>query len=247
MFEKYYDSPAYGELCKRTYGKNLSQLGMVTMNELEILYREAILPSDSHILDMGCGSGDMSAEIAGHYKAQLTGIDADEGSILCAQNKFPAYNFILGDGSSFPFESSAFNLICFCDSLHFTRTTENLRNLLDKCLIMLKPNGKLAIFWSKNMMFDKAFQESTANHTQVGLWGEDNNIPFKAVDLTDMNRNFWSIFAKELLAMETELRREIPETYERLKDECTSYVNGDNNKLNISVDGYRWLYIFTPN
>ncbi|MCL2775414.1 MAG: hypothetical protein FWD71_19025 [Oscillospiraceae bacterium] len=37
MFEKYYESPTYGEWCRRVYGKDLKQLGCVTMEELEIL------------------------------------------------------------------------------------------------------------------------------------------------------------------------------------------------------------------
>ena len=137
MFEKYYESPAYGEWCRRVYGKDLKQLGCVTMDELDVLYREIKLPPDSHILDMGCGPGYMSAEIAGHYNSRLTGIDFDENSIIHAKKVFsdsPTLNFIHGDGRIISFEMSTFDLICFCDSLHFTRTNEELHTLLDKCL-----------------------------------------------------------------------------------------------------------------
>ena len=101
---------------------------------------------------------------------------------------------------------------------------------------MLKAGGKLVIFWSRNQMDE--VREPTFNSTQVGLWGIDNNIPFKAFDLTESNKEFWRKAMKEILAMESELRREIPETYKQVFDEC---IYAERNAENI----FRWLYIFT--
>jgi len=227
MLEKYYESPAYGEWCRRVYGKDLKQLGCVTMEELEILYREVNLPADSHILDMGCGTGHISAEIAKHYNARLTAIDFDEGSITHARKTFadnPAFNFICGDGSAASFETSTFDLICFCDSLHFTQTDDKLYALLDKCWGTLKPGGKLAIFRRKD-------------NNQINIWGQNNDAPFKTVDLTETNKNLFRGVFVELITMAAELQREVPETYERIKNECIEY-----HLKSIGWDS-RWLYI----
>ena len=244
MFEKYYESPAFGEWCRRVYGKDLKQLGSVTMGELKILYREVDLPPDSHILDMGCGAGYIGVEIAGHYNSRLTAVDFDIGAISHAQRTFadnPVFNFIHGDGSEIFFESSTFDLICFCDSLHFTITIEKLHKLLDKCWVMLKPGGKMAIFRGKTPLDE--IKESTGCNTQVALWGKNNNTPFKEIGkLTEPNRMFYRKAIDELLAMESKLRSEVPETFERLKSEL---IDAKNDNLDIPAPSERrWLYIF---
>jgi ubiquinone/menaquinone biosynthesis C-methylase UbiE len=225
-FEPYYDSPAYGEWCRRVYGKDLKQLGCVTMDELEILYREIHLSPNSHILDMGCGTGHISVEIAKHYNSRLTAIDFDDGSINHAKKTFannPAFNFIHGDGCEVFFETFIFDLITFCDSLHFTRTDEKLYALLDRCWTMLKPGGKLALFrWE-----DK---------NQVAIWAQNNNLSLNMIDLIETYKKLSRNVFIELITMSTELRVEIPETYERLIEESIQKLkNGDW--------GHRWLYI----
>ena len=242
MFEAYYESSAFGEWCRRVYGKDLKQLGCVTMNELEILYREVELLPDSHILDMGCGAGYIGVEVAGHYNSRLTGVDYDEGSIAHAKKAFsrnPAYNFIRGDGSEVSFEASAFDLILFCDSLHFTHTAEKLHALLDKCWAMLKPGGSLAIFRGKLPL-----DEIENCNTQVALWGKNNNIPFKEIGgLTEANRKFNRKAINELLSLESELRSEVFETFERIKGEL---INAKSDNLDVPAPSeMRWLYVFT--
>jgi len=197
------------------------------MDELGILYREIELSPDSHILDMGCGAGYLSAEIANHYSSHLTGIDFDEGSIIHARKVFlnnPKLNFIHGDGILASFEASAFDLICFLDSLHFTRTDEKLYELLDKCLNMLKPAGKLAILHGRD-------------NQQIVKWGQNNFITVKTVDLIESNKKLWRNVFNELITMASELQTEVPDTYERIKTECIE-------KLNNNGWGSRWLYIF---
>jgi len=170
----------------------------------------------------------MSAEIANRYKSCLTGVDVDEGSITHAKKVFandPALNFIHGDGSKISFEKSAFDLICFCDSLHFTRTEEELYAILDKCLYMLKHGGKLAIFCGKECQ-------------KAVIWGQNNGVSLKVIDLTETNKELWRNVFIELVTMSSELRNEVPETYERIQGECIGVLRGD---------GWlpRWLYVFS--
>ncbi|MCL2775412.1 MAG: class I SAM-dependent methyltransferase [Oscillospiraceae bacterium] len=186
------------------------------------------MPHDSHILDMGCGAGYIGAEIAEHYNARLTAVDFDEGSIAHAKKTFSSnsvFNFICGDGCAVSFETAAFDLICFCDSLHFTRTDDKLYALLDKCWTVLKPGGKLAIFRGKDS-------------NQVIIWGQNNNISLKTVDLTETNKNLFRGVFVELITMAPELQKEVPETYERIKNECIEY-----HLQHIGWDS-RQLYIF---
>ena len=235
---RYYESPAWGEWCRRVYGIDLKQIGAVTKNELEVFFNEVSLFPDSHILDIGCGSGYISAFVAKHYDSIVTGIDIDEYVIAHAKKIYsnnPLLNFQVADGIEISYEASSFDLIYFFDTLYFTRSAEKLRMLLDKYFSMLKPDGKLAIFWSSNPMDET--RKPTFNNTQVGLWGINNNISFKAYDFSESNKEFWRKAMTEMLAMETELRREIPETYKQVLNEC---IHAEENKENI----FRWLYVF---
>jgi SAM-dependent methyltransferase len=235
---RYYESPAWGEWCRRVYGIDLKQIGTVTKGELEVFFNEVRLLPHSHILDIGCGSGYISAFVATHYNSIVTGIDIDEYAIAHAKKIFSdnlLLNFLVADGMEISFGASSFDLICFFDTLYFTRSAEKLRLLLDKCLFMLKADGKLAIFWSGNSM--DGTRKPSLNSTQVGLWGINNNMPFKVFDLTESNKEFWRNAMTETSALETELRREIPETYKQVLNEC---INAKENEEYIS----RWLYIF---
>lgn len=243
---KYYESSVYGEWCKRIYGKDLKQMGMVTMDELELFYREVDLPPESRILDMGCGPGYFAAAVAEHFRSRAMGIDIDEGMISHARRTFfdhPKLEFQCLDGNQIFFEASSFDLIYFFDTLYFAGSIENLNALLDKCLTLLKPGGKLAVFWSNHPTTWFGIQEPTANTTHVGIWGSDNNVSVKAVDLTETYRRFWLKAIKEIVAMTSDLRHEIPETYETLMDECSRFSNlcakGDTGGM------FRWLYVFT--
>ncbi len=241
---RYYESPAWGEWCNRVYGKDLKQIGMVTMDDLKLFFREVNLAPNSHILDMGCGPGYITAAVAEHYRSQVTGIDIDEPAISHANHKFSdniLLNFQVADGNTVSFEASSFDLIYFFDTLYFTGTIDKLRTLLDQCLTMLKPGGKLAIFWSSQPMDD--LQNPSAGNLQVGKWGVDHRIPFEAFDLSAAHRKFWLKALEETLAMKSELYSEIPETYKQIMNECTHF-----NELLSEVDSggmVRYLYIFT--
>lgn len=243
---QYYESAVYGEWCKRIYGQDLKQMGMVTMDELELFYRKLDLAPQSHILDMGCGPGYISADVAEHFHSRVTGIDIDQGAISHAKRTFadnPNLNFQCSDGNKISFEASSFDLLYFFDTLYFTGSVEKLDALLDKCFILLKPGGKLAVFWSNHPTIWCGIPEPTADTTHVGIWGHDNNVPVQAVDLTETYRKFWLKAMQETFAMMSELRNEIPETYEILLDECSRFsklcAKGDAGGM------FRWLYIFT--
>ncbi len=243
---QYYESSVYGEWCRRIYGKDLKQLGMVTMDELELFYREVDLGPDSHILDMGCGPGYISAAVAEHFRSHVTGIDIDDGVISHARKTFSDHlklNFQCADGNKISFGGSSFDLIYFFDTLYFTGSTEKLHTLLDKCLALLKPGGKLAIFWSNHPATWFGIQKPAADITPVGIWSRDNNVSVKAVDLTETYRRFWLRAVKEVLSMMSELRNEVPETSETLMNECSGYsrlcAQGDSGGM------FRWLYIIT--
>jgi len=109
---RYYESPAWGEWCRRVYGIDLKQIGAVTKAELELCFREVRLLPGSHILDIGCGAGYISDAVARQYRSFVTGIDIDEYAIAHAKKVFldrPLLNFQVADGNELSFEASSFD------------------------------------------------------------------------------------------------------------------------------------------
>lgn len=240
---KFYESPAYSEWCKRVYGFDLKQMGMVTMSELELFFNEVKLPPMANILDVGCCAGYMSDYVSKHYNALVTGIDIDRDAIHYAKQRFwtnQYLSFHVMDFNELQFESDSFDLIYWFDTLYFTRSIEDLRTALDKCIKILKPNGSLAIFW---VHFPKMYEmeESSADNTQVGIWCNDHNMKFQFFDLTTQIRNFYIEAVQTLHDLEPQLKAEIPEHYIRMRQEFSEMaemcVKGDESGI------YRWLYI----
>jgi SAM-dependent methyltransferase len=77
----------------------------------------------SHLLDLGCGTGNYAGEIHQHA-GKMTGIDISEGMLHQARAKFPEINFIHGDVTRLPFSSSSFDGAYAVQVLHHIKDKE---------------------------------------------------------------------------------------------------------------------------
>lgn len=245
----FYNSPAYGKLCERIHGIDLKQMSMVTLSELELFLKEIQVPPGSKILDLGCSVGHFADYISKRYCSYVTGIDISKDRIDYAKEKFAEIknlNFIEMDFSALSFEPSSFDLIYSFDTIHFTQTVEKMRDLLDKCMDILKPGGELAIFWMTNPsgynpeLFE--LKEPVAQYTPVGMWGSQKTLNCRTFDLTAQAREFYINALKECHGLRKQLEAEIPEVYKVIESEFSSGADfsakGDNGGI------FRWLYVF---
>lgn len=81
----FYESSAYEKWCEKVYGKALNQSGMLTYKELQLMFKYIKLNPNSLILDVGCGLGGITNEIAENYLSKVIGIDIDENMINYAK------------------------------------------------------------------------------------------------------------------------------------------------------------------
>ena len=245
----FYNSPAYGKLCKTIHGIDLKQMSMVTLSELEFFLKEIQLPPGSKILDLGCSAGYFADFISKRYCSYVTGIDISKSRIDYAKENFADkknLDFIEMDFNEMSFEPSSFDLIYSFDTIHFTQTVENLRILLDKCIDILKPGGALAVFWMTNPsgynpeLFE--LKEPIAQYTPVGMWGMQKTLHCRTFDLTAQAREFYINALKQCHNLQQELETEIPEVYKVIESEFSSIADfcaiGDNGGI------FRWLYVF---
>ena len=245
----FYESPAYSELCKRIYGIDLKQMSLVTMSELELFFKEIQLSPGSKILDLGCSAGHFADYISKRYNSHVTGIDITKNRINYAMTNFAGninLDFQEMDFNELVFEPASFDLVYSFDSMYFTRTVEKIRALLDKCMDILKPGGKLAVFWSTNPSgYNPEFYAMTEpyqEYTQVGLWGTLMKIDYWTFDLTTQMREFYIRALRECHILREQLEDEIPEVYKAIENEFSFSADlcakGDAGGM------YRWLYIF---
>ena len=101
-----------------------------------------LLTPDARVLDVGCGTGDLSIEIFENTAANVTGIDFCGPMLKLAQSKAPEIRFIEGDALSLPFAEASF------DGLTIGFALRNLADVdrgLRELLRVLKPDGHVLI------------------------------------------------------------------------------------------------------
>lgn len=101
-----------------------------------------LLPEDAKVLDVGCGTGDLSIELFENTAAEVTGIDFCGPMLKLAKAKAPQLQFIEGDALRLPFASASFDGLTIGFAL---RNLADVEQGLRELLRVLKPDGHVAI------------------------------------------------------------------------------------------------------
>lgn len=102
--------------------------------------------SDSHVLDLACGTGILSLALA-KYASKITGIDISGKMIEVAQKKAKNQNvgnveFLVADAYQIDYPENSFDVILLFNTLHVVQEPESV---LRKAHSLLKPEGKLVM------------------------------------------------------------------------------------------------------
>ena len=102
----------------------------------------SLVPKGAHLLDVACGTGDLSVQIFDSLHAQVTGVDFCGPMLEIATRKAPQIRFIEGDALRLPFRGSSFDAATIAFGLrNLSSVEEGLRELRR----VLKPGGWVAI------------------------------------------------------------------------------------------------------
>ncbi|SFS33775.1 class I SAM-dependent methyltransferase [Lutibacter maritimus] len=122
----------------------------INVNQVDFI-KLKIPEHNSTVLDIGCGIGTLSFELANYYKNVL-GIDMDAEMIRAASKKkldksksiqFQQVSML--DLEAFLDENSADGIICFGNTLVHLNSLDEIANFLKQSKGLLKTNGKLLL------------------------------------------------------------------------------------------------------
>jgi trans-aconitate methyltransferase len=92
---------------------------------------------DERILDLGCGTGHLTAEVAA-TGADVVGLDHSEDMLAAARDKYPTLTFVLGDATAFEFPA-AFDGVFSNAVLHWVMDAEGVVRSVARAL---RPGGR---------------------------------------------------------------------------------------------------------
>ncbi len=104
----------------------------------EQLFDSIQIQGKHKILEVGSGTGVVSAEISQRFSLESVGVDIDHSAVTFAHNNDPTSLYLAGDGNNLPFQTAAFD-VAVC---HFLLLwVENPEKILDEMVRVTKPGG----------------------------------------------------------------------------------------------------------
>jgi len=147
--------------------KKLELQALETAEERLPLYIEVGLKDAKLILDVGCGSGIVTRDIARLTKGKIVGVDGSEDMIKVAKDilkDFKNVELRVGNAEKLPFEDNTFNLVT-CNLV--LMWADNPQKVVDEMARVVKPGGKVLaslepdyggkLHWPENPKIDPVF------------------------------------------------------------------------------------------
>jgi len=189
---KFERSKVYGSFCERLYGRNLSQLNMTPMDQLDKLLEILNLDKNSHVLDLACGVGKITEYISDTTKAKVTGVDFAAAAIQRAQernkDKKDRINFVVGDMNNLQFEKKSFDAIIAIDTVDFA---EDLEEMIGKLKEITKNGGQMGIFYSEMSKSEEYKENLKADNTKLAKVLKKHNLEYQVYNYTEEEKSFW--------------------------------------------------------
>ena len=128
------------------------------------LYRRVRLASRKSVLDVGCGEGTITREMAGICKGKVLGVDIDSQMIAAAKDQPGKASFTTGDAYTLNFKKSEFDLITCHWLLLWLKKPEAA---LKEFRRVLKRDGTLLIACEPDFGGRMVFPESASLYKEI--------------------------------------------------------------------------------
>jgi ubiquinone/menaquinone biosynthesis C-methylase UbiE len=108
------------------------------------LFNKFVKPrKDEKMVDLGCGTGEITYAIKKKFRLDITGVDISEKSINSAKGKYDGISFEIGDIKKTRFEDNQFDIVVFAAALHHFQKRDLI---LKEAYRILRPGGRLFAF-----------------------------------------------------------------------------------------------------
>jgi ubiquinone/menaquinone biosynthesis C-methylase UbiE len=104
----------------------------------------ALLPADTSVVDLGCGTGVPTAKILTESGHRVVGVDISEGMLKLARDQVPAAEFVHANFAELPDDFGSFEAATAFFSL-LMLSKADIEKTLDKVAAWLKPGGYFAV------------------------------------------------------------------------------------------------------
>jgi SAM-dependent methyltransferase len=168
-----YGSEVYRQVRVETYGNDLGQTSWVTSEESGIIPVLLDLNADSHVLEVGCGSGGYALHLAQQVGCRIVGLDLNAPGVNNANQLAKARDlaarahFEKCDASQrLPFDDKTFDAVFSNDVLcHLPRRSE----VLCEMFRVLKPGGRM-LFSDALVIGGMISHEELATRSSIGFY-----------------------------------------------------------------------------
>jgi ubiquinone/menaquinone biosynthesis C-methylase UbiE len=186
-------NPHARQMADESMLRNLAAQASAIWPQEQRLLARYDLPRDARIVDVGCGSGEISSRLAWHYsRAEVVGVDILDGWVRYAREEHaalaPRLEFVRGDAFDLDFTDGSFDLVV---CRHTTQAVPDVEELLRELVRVCKPGGWLHVLSEDYGMLH--MQSPGADR----LW-HDGVIVYGASTATDarVGRRTWSLLQR---------------------------------------------------
>jgi SAM-dependent methyltransferase len=110
---------------------------------IDLARRELGDPKTLRVLDVGCGTGETDAFLAGEFAA-LEGVDVSEGVVEKARERNPGVTYRAYDGEQLPYEDGSFDLAFTICVIHHVPPAQ-WRSFAQELARIVRPGGLLVV------------------------------------------------------------------------------------------------------
>jgi SAM-dependent methyltransferase len=185
-------SNAHSELCRRVFGKDLTQEGQTDMASLELALDLLPLGSDKTMLDLGCGAGVIAEYVSDETETAVTGLDYSATAIAAADartsSKRGRLDFRAENFNNMTAAEGAYDAILSMDTLYWAVDLESVVSVLAQSL---KQDGRMALFMNHHIGAKEPAERLEFEQSGLGRVVESLGLSATVYDFSANIGAFW--------------------------------------------------------
>lgn len=230
------ESNAFRIFCGKAFGRDFSQDGFSDVSQIDRVLK--YIPSNGHILDIGCGNGKMLGYLQEKTNAYIHGFDYSANAInLAKELHFQNSSFKQGCIGEVDYPDESFDVIISMDTMYFA---PDMSAFVDQIMRWLKHGG---VFFTCYQEGDVMPKTENAYTTVLAKVLEEKALSFECTDIT--RGSYDLLLKKRKAAFECEdlFREEGNENWFEMLIDQAEYAN--RPYIEYEKNMARYVYVIT--